>query len=147
MSGEVRRVCGAILRGDLNDSQAEILMVRHRNADHTYWTLPGGSVEAGETPEEGAVREAREETGLETLAVWLLWEIPHHSLTPGWVEQCFLLDSIDPKCEPSLGFDPEEAHLPVESRLLVEVAWVSLAANQNDAQVSKVIKALKLSLE
>lgn len=30
-----------------------------------YWTFPGGFLEIGETPAEGAVREAREETGVD----------------------------------------------------------------------------------
>jgi len=29
-----------------------------------YWDIPGGSVEEGELPAEGAIREVREETGL-----------------------------------------------------------------------------------
>ena len=41
-----------------------ILLVRQRH-DPQYWSLPGGMVEAGEAVEEAAVREAREETGLE----------------------------------------------------------------------------------
>ncbi len=40
------------------------LIERHRNGDH-YYLFPGGQIEPGEIPEETAVREAREELGLE----------------------------------------------------------------------------------
>jgi 8-oxo-dGTP pyrophosphatase MutT (NUDIX family) len=41
-----------------------ILMARHQNATGTYWVLPGGSIETGETPEFAAIREIFEETSL-----------------------------------------------------------------------------------
>ncbi len=42
-----------------------VLLVRHRKGSQTYWLLPGGGVDFGETAPEAARREAAEETGLE----------------------------------------------------------------------------------
>lgn len=45
--------------------EQKILLVRHRKGNRQYWVLPGGRLEYGETFQECAVRELREETGLD----------------------------------------------------------------------------------
>jgi ADP-ribose pyrophosphatase YjhB (NUDIX family) len=42
----------------------ELLLVRHQKGEKTYWLLPGGGVEFGESLTTCAEREMREETGL-----------------------------------------------------------------------------------
>jgi 8-oxo-dGTP pyrophosphatase MutT (NUDIX family) len=39
-------------------------MVKHREKGQEYWCLPGGTIDPGETPEEAALRELREECGV-----------------------------------------------------------------------------------
>jgi len=46
----------------LNKSRTHVLLVKRR--DIPVWVIPGGGTEDGETPEQTAVREAEEETGL-----------------------------------------------------------------------------------
>jgi 8-oxo-dGTP pyrophosphatase MutT (NUDIX family) len=45
------------------DEHGRVLLARHADGDH--WGLVGGAVEPGESPAETAVREAREEIGVE----------------------------------------------------------------------------------
>ena len=47
----------------LVDSEDRVLLVPVRDGDAAWWDLPGGGVEAGETPAQAAVRETLEETG------------------------------------------------------------------------------------
>ena len=44
------------------DSSGRVLLVKE-NYDRRRWSLPGGAIEEGETPEQAAVRETLEETG------------------------------------------------------------------------------------
>jgi ADP-ribose pyrophosphatase YjhB (NUDIX family) len=45
------------------DSDKKILLCHRR--DYDLWNLPGGTLEAGESPWEAVIREVKEETGLE----------------------------------------------------------------------------------
>jgi 8-oxo-dGTP diphosphatase len=45
------------------DEENQLLLVHRRDMD--LWDLPGGGMDDGETPTEAAVRETKEETGLD----------------------------------------------------------------------------------
>ena len=47
----------------ITDSEGWILL--ERRSDNGMWSLPGGGIEAGESITEAAIREVKEETGLD----------------------------------------------------------------------------------
>ena len=49
--------------------------VKKRKDFQEYYTFPGGGVEEGETPEEGILREVKEELGIEVGIVKKLYEM------------------------------------------------------------------------
>ena len=52
------------------DSEGQMLLIQR--ADNGMWAMPGGYFEPGETPAEGTVREALEETGVHCRALSLV---------------------------------------------------------------------------
>lgn len=70
------------------DDSGRVLLQRRADA-HGTWGLPGGAMELGETLEEAAVRETREETGLDVRPDELLgvYTGPLHTYANGDVVQ------------------------------------------------------------
>jgi 8-oxo-dGTP diphosphatase len=60
----VTRPCGG--------AEEILLALWNEDAGRKRWTLPGGGVDLHETPEQGAVREAKEETGYDVELIRLL---------------------------------------------------------------------------
>lgn len=68
MSGAVRvRIAGVFTRGD------EILLVNHVRGPESYWLLPGGGLDYGETMAAALEREMMEECAVRTRAGRLLF--------------------------------------------------------------------------
>jgi len=62
-----RRVGAGII---LQDSEGRLLL--QKRVDDGKWSIPGGWMEEGETPERAAIRETKEETGLDIALMQLL---------------------------------------------------------------------------
>jgi len=67
-----------------------LVLVKRKNPPHG-WALPGGLVEVGETVEEAAVREIKEETGLELINYfqWHVFSEPQRDPRQHTVSVCF----------------------------------------------------------
>ena len=87
--------------------------------DRVFYSIPGGGIEDGETPEQAAIRELKEECGLDGTIVRKLTELYNNARTEHVFEA-----KVPDNQEPITGYDPEEAEN--EDPPLKEVLWLAL---------------------
>jgi 8-oxo-dGTP diphosphatase len=107
----------------------QILLIKHREhkTGRSYWAIPGGGMEPGETGEECVRREMKEETNLDVQVRSLLMDEPDF---PGGTYQRLKTYLCEPlKGEASPGFEPEPDAASFYS--IVEVKWFSLRSEAN----------------
>ena len=125
-----RHVCGAcdsihylnpkVVVGAVPEWEGLVLLCRRAIEPRLgYWTLPAGFLECGETMEEGACREAREEANanLTLEGLYTLFSIPHIDQVHVYY-RARLLD---------LDFHPGEESLEVRLCRKDEIPWDELA--------------------
>ena len=108
------RVQAIVIRDD------RILMVKHSQNGQEWWCLPGGGQEANETPDQGALRELKEECKVSGAIVR---KTSYVSYSPDDETHSFLVDIGNQN--PLLGYDPEVAYGKQE-HALVDVQWLRL---------------------
>ncbi len=101
MENPTIRYQGAVIRDDW------VLLLLHRDPEtgRTYWILPGGGKEAGETDEETVCREMREEICCEVSVECCLMEMGH-PLKANRQHRTFRCAIVSG--EPKPGIEPEE---------------------------------------
>ncbi|WP_394363140.1 NUDIX hydrolase [Amycolatopsis sp. SB7-3] len=118
----------------IQDDEGRILMIRR--TDNDLYAIPGGQLELGETLAQAAVREVREETGIEceVTGVIGLYSNPNHVIAydDGEVRQefsiCFRADATGGRL-----------HTSDESK---EVIWVM----SSDLDTLRIHQSIKLRL-
>jgi len=98
----------------------KILMVKHKHEGDEWYCTPGGGIEEGETPEQAALRELKEECNVFGKIIKKTSEY----INPFNDNNFFYTFHVDIGDQvPSLGYDPE---LGIENAILTEVRWMAL---------------------
>lgn len=126
-----RPAAGTILR---DPERGVLLLFRHRFITDTWgWEIPAGGVEADETPEEAAQREAVEETGWRPVGLHPLFS---YQPTNGLSDQKFYL---------FLSEGAEYVGEPTDTAEAERLEWVSVQRLAEIARSGEMLDGLSLT--
>jgi 8-oxo-dGTP pyrophosphatase MutT (NUDIX family) len=108
--------------------EGQILMVKIAEGGKSWWCLPGGTIEPGETPEQAVLRELREELNVRAVPRRRLYTAPMPN--EAGIDYGIVVDL--PTDVPTLGDDP----------MVVGWAWRPLDRAGDSWQVARVREAL-----
>ena len=98
----------------------KLLLVEHILFGRDFFSLPGGGIEEGETPEEATLRELKEEANVEGKIVRPLTI----EYKPDMESRIYSFQvEIPEDAIPKKGIDPE---LPEDSQSIIDVKWLAL---------------------
>ncbi|GIP31736.1 NUDIX hydrolase [Paenibacillus sp. J2TS4] len=112
-----------VVRVFVLDSEERVLLVKtdHKKTGSYYWIIPGGMIEEGEYSRDAAIREVKEETGLDISISRLVWveESKNDKREVNYIHY-FLGEVIGG--DKMIGIDPE---LEPNEQIIVEVEYKS----------------------
>lgn len=113
----------AVVRVFVMDAENRVLLVKtkYKKKDGHYWIVPGGMIEKGEYSKDAAIREVKEETGLDIAVIRLVW-VEEGKIESGDVDFIHYFLGEVTHGEKIVGIDPE---LDADQQKIVAVEYKS----------------------
>jgi 8-oxo-dGTP diphosphatase len=136
------RYQGAIMQG------SRVLLIKHQenHGGRSYWVIPGGGLENGESEEECVMREMREETNLEVKVERLLLDEPVDFGRMYKRRKTYLCTPVSGIAAP--GYEPEHENSGIYQ--ITEVGWFDLTDRRTwgkEIWEDQITKKLMLALQ
>lgn len=131
---QYEKSCGAIVFRKYHGN-TELLLIKHANGGH--WSFPKGHVESQETEEETAVREVKEETGIDIMIDTSFREVVSYSPKKDTVKDVIHFLGM----AKNFDFTPQPEEIS-------QIKWVEISrvhqilSYDNDRQLANKVKAL-----
>lgn len=128
----------------LDQSKKKLLAIKRR--DVAMWTLPGGGIDEGETPEEAAIREVLEETGVvvKVQRTVGIYTPVRFTKTLTYLIECFAVDGVpkvtDEVCD--VGFFP--IHNPPQLFFKLHEIWIEEALQNHPYIIERELTELNI---
>lgn len=124
------------------------VLIKHwmKPENRTFWGVPGGGREIGETDEDAAIREAEEETGLKVKL------LPYKNETKPTVRKDLYKRVVTFIAEPiggefRLGMEPEAETIANFEYELIDVKWQNLYDDDIDEVTKEIIEPVREYLQ